>query len=326
MPKEKNLARRAEELAGLLHSYNEAYFLKDRPLVSDAEYDQLLRELIEIEEAEPSLRKIDSPTQRVGAKPLAKFPKYKHRLPMLSLANAMSREELVAFDERVKKNIGRESEEIPYFCELKYDGLSMSLVYEDGLLTHAATRGDGAEGEEVTPNVRTIKNVPLRLKTKKPPKLVEIRGEILLPIESFQTLNRQREEEGEEVFANPRNAAAGSVRQLDSTLTARRDLRFYAYALGFTEPNLSLAKQAEVGDLLHSWGFTKSQYSKTCAGVEDIWRYYSEIENEREKLEFDIDGIVVKVNSLADQEELGAVSRSPRSMVAAKFPPRLWRH
>ena len=182
-------ARRIEELCELLDKYNEAYYLRDKPLVSDAEWDKLFHELVALEEKNPELKRPDSPTQRVGATPLDKFPKFLHRVPMLSLANAMSREDLEAFHARVRKLVPERIKEIEYHCELKFDGLSINLTYEDGLLTHAATRGDGIEGEEVTPNVRTIRNVPLRLKTKNPPKRIEIRGAIILPLQAFLSLN-----------------------------------------------------------------------------------------------------------------------------------------
>lgn len=315
-------AARIDELCELLTKYNEAYYLRDKPLVSDAEWDTLMRELIALEEKYPELRRPDSPTQRVGAAPQEKFPKFVHKVPMLSLANAMDREELLAFNERVRKLLPANMKGFEYHCELKFDGLSINLTYEAGVLTHAATRGDGFEGEEVTPNVRTIRNVPLRLKTKHPPRLVEVRGEIVLPIPAFQALNQQRQEEGEEVFANPRNAAAGSVRQLDSTLTAKRDLRLFAYALGGVEGKLPLKTQAGVQDLLIEWGFSEPPLRECCGDIAGVLKFYEHVEKAREQLEFDIDGVVVKLNDLGLQEELGFVARSPRAMIAAKFPPR----
>lgn len=314
--------QRIEELSRLLTKYNEAYFLKDKPLVSDAEYDALMRELMELEEKNPKLRRPDSPTQRVGAPPQSRFKKIRHQVPMLSLANAMNREDLLAFNERVVKLVDGSRKKFDYHCELKFDGLSINLVYVDGVLEHGVTRGDGAEGEDVTPNVKTIRNIPLRLKTKSPPKRIEIRGEILLPVKAFQALNEQRQQDGEEVFANPRNAAAGSVRQLDSRLTAERELKLFAYAFGAIEGRVKAETQAEILDTLVEWGFEEVPHHGVCGDIEAVWKFYQKIEAARENLEFDIDGVVVKVNELALQNELGFIARSPRSMIAAKFPPR----
>lgn len=315
---------RIDALSARLHELNAAYHQRDKPLVSDAEYDELFRELESLERENPALKHADSPTQRVGAAPLDKFVKFTHRQPMLSLANAMNEEDLHAFDERVRKFLGWGEGDAPvdYHAELKFDGLSMNLVYEDGLLTHAVTRGDGAVGEEVTPNIKTIRNVPLRLKTKKPPKFVEIRGEVVLPLDSFRELNREQEEAGEHIFANPRNAAAGSVRQLDSRLTAQRELKLFAYGLGGSEGLTNLKTQAEIAELLEEWGFECPKHRKVCAGAGEAQKFYIKVGEMRERLDFDIDGVVLKVNDLALQRELGFVSRSPRSMIAYKFPPR----
>ncbi|MGZ3654876.1 MAG: NAD-dependent DNA ligase LigA [Bdellovibrionota bacterium] len=320
-PKKQNPRTRMEELSELLHRYNDAYHREDKPLVSDAEYDALFRELETLEAQHPELKQPDSPTARVGAAPLAAFEKFTHRVPMLSIANSMDEAELVAFDERVKKQLGR-TETIDYHCELKFDGLSVSLTYVDGVLETAATRGDGSVGENVTPNVRTIRNVPLRLKTKKPPALVEVRGEILFPLKAFQELNQEQEEAGEKVFANPRNAAAGSVRQLDSKITAARDLKMFAYALGAWEGGGKPKLQSEILETLFSWGFESHKFHRICHGVGAVQKYYEEIGARRDNLGFDIDGMVVKVNRLDWQDDLGFVSRSPRSMTAYKFPAR----
>lgn len=309
------------ELVEKLNRYNEAYHQKDQPLVSDAEYDALYRELERLEAEHPEQRLDSSPTMRVGAAPLAAFEKVGHRQPMLSIANSMNEEELRAFDERVHKQLGREGT-IDYLCELKFDGLSVNLTYEKGQLRTAATRGDGAIGENVTPNVRTIRNVPLRLGGKKVPDLVEIRGEILLPLAAFRALNEEQEEAGEKVFANPRNAAAGSVRQLDSKITAGRDLKLFAYALGAWEGGGKPKLQSEILETLFSWGFESHGYHRVCAGPAEVQKYYEEIGAQREALAFDIDGVVVKVNRLDWQDELGFVSRSPRAFTAYKFPPR----
>ena len=322
MAKKSNPKARMEELSELLHRYSDAYHRDDKPLVTDAEYDALFRELEALESAHPDLKLDDSPTARVGAAPLSAFEKFTHRQPMLSIANSMNREELEAFDERVKKQLGREDATVEYQAELKFDGLSVSLTYQNGVLVTAATRGDGSVGENVTPNVRTIKNVPLRLKGKKHPELVEVRGEIMLTLEAFQALNKEQEEAGEKVFANPRNAAAGSVRQLDSKITAGRDLKLFAYALGAWDGGSKPKTQGETLETLFQWGFESHEFHRLCKGVGAVQKYYDEIAARRDSLGFDIDGVVVKVNNLDWQDELGFVSRSPRAFTAYKFPPR----
>lgn len=320
MAKDKDKAR-LEALTARVSELNDAYHQKDAPLVSDAEYDKLFRELEALETKYPEWRSAHSPTLRVGSAPLAAFEKITHRVPMLSIANSMNAEEMNAFDERVRKQLGVPGP-VDYLCELKFDGLSVNLTYQDGVLVSGATRGDGTVGENVTPNVRTIKNLPLRLKGKNHPALVEIRGEIMLPLEAFRALNEEQETAGEKVFANPRNAAAGSVRQLDSKITASRELRLFAYALGAWEGSKRPKLQSEILETLFSWGFESHNFHRVCSGPEEIQRYYEEISAKREGLQFDIDGVVVKVNRLDWQEELGFISRSPRSMTAYKFPPR----
>lgn len=320
MPARKEQAR-MDQLVDRVNELNDAYHQKDAPLVSDAEYDKLFRELEDLEAKHPELRRPDSPTLRVGSAPLSAFQKITHRVPMLSIANSMNFEELQGFDERVRKQLGVPAP-VSYLAELKYDGLSVNLTYENGILVSAATRGDGTVGENITPNVRTIKNLPLKLKGKNLPNVVEIRGEIMLPLEAFQALNQEQEEAGEKVFANPRNAAAGSVRQLDSKITASRDLKLFAYALGAWEGGKKPKLQSEILETLFAWGFEKHEFHRVCAGVEEIQAYYEEIGSKREGLRFDIDGVVVKVNRVDWQEELGFVSRSPRAFTAYKFPPR----
>ncbi len=320
---EKTALKRICELVDLITEYDVAYYQNDAPLVSDAEYDRLFRELEEMEKKYPEHKQPDSPTHRVGSAPLGIFQKRRHRAPMISIANSMNEGEIAEFDKRVHKFLGKkESEKVEYFCELKYDGLSISLTYEEGLLVSAVTRGDGTEGEDVTPNVRTIKNVPLRLNTKKPPKIIEIRGEIVLPIDAFRELNEERQEAGEPTFANPRNAAAGSVRQLDSKITASRDLSLFAYAIGNQEGGKKVNLQSEILAELFEFGFAKHGYFSVCKTLAEIQKFYTQIEEQREHLKFDIDGVVVKVNRLDWQDQLGVVSRSPRSMTAYKFPPR----
>jgi DNA ligase (NAD+) len=322
MATEKTAKARIDELTARIHKLNEAYYRKDAPLVSDAEWDGLFRELEGLERQFPEHRHPDSPTLRVGASPLESFEKITHRQPMLSIANTMSEAELKAFNERVLKQLGVEGV-VDYLCELKFDGLSVNLTYEKGLLVSAATRGDGMVGENVTPNVRTIRNVPLRLKGKTVPDIVEVRGEIVLPLPAFQRLNKEQEESGEKVFANPRNAAAGSVRQLDSKVTAGRELKLFAYAMGYwTGAGPRPARQSAVLDLLFTWGFERHGFHRLCSGPTEVQAYYGEVERGREGLDFDIDGVVVKVDRTDWLEELGSVARSPRGMTAYKFPAR----
>jgi DNA ligase (NAD+) len=316
---EKDRAR-LEELTDRIHELNAAYYLKDEPLVTDAEYDTLYRELEALEAKHPEWRRPDSPTQRVGAPPLSAFEKISHRVPMLSILNSMNEAEMVAFHERASKELGKSS--IDYLCELKFDGLSVNLTYENGVLVTGATRGDGMIGENITPNVRTIRNVPLKLSGKNHPKVVEIRGEIVLPVKAFQELNKEQEEAGEKVFANPRNAAAGSARQLDSAITASRDLKMFAYATGAWEGGKRPARQSELLEQLFAWGFEAHGFHRVCNGPAEVQAYYDEIAKRREGLDFDIDGVVVKIDRLDWSEELGYVSRSPRGMTAYKFPPR----
>lgn len=321
MAKKQTPKARIDELVDELNRYNDAYHKQDQPLVSDAEYDALFKELETLEAANPKLQRADSPTLRVGAAPLEAFEKITHRQPMLSIANSMNEAELRSFDERVRKQLDRDVT-VDYHCELKFDGLSVNLTYVNGELATAATRGDGNVGENVTPNVRTIRNVPLKLKAKKPPSVVEVRGEIMLTLAAFQALNEEQEEAGEKVFANPRNAAAGSVRQLDSKITASRDLKLFAYSVGAWEGEGKPKTQGEILETLFAWGFEQHGYHRVCKGPEQVQKYYEEIGEKREKLDFDIDGVVVKVNRLDWQDALGFVSRSPRAMTAYKFPPR----
>jgi DNA ligase (NAD+) len=318
-------AERLEELTDLLVQADMAYYQDDSPIITDAEYDKLFRELESLEKKYPRQRKSYSPTHRVGAPPLSQFKKSNHLKPMLSISNSLNQAELLAFDLRMRKLLG--ANRVPtYFCELKFDGLSVNLTYEKGVLARAATRGDGSVGEDITENVRTIRNVPLRLKAgaEPIPDLVEVRGEIVLPLAAFRELNVEQEEGGEKPFANPRNAAAGSVRQLDSKVTSGRALELFAYGLGAWEGRLGGPPDSQSGliDLLGRWGFKKNAKSRFCESIEAVEKFYHEISNEREGLPFDIDGVVVKLNNTAWLEELGAVSRSLRAVTAYKFPPR----
>lgn len=316
--------RRIQELRDFLHYHNHCYYVLDSPEISDQEYDRLLRELEDLEKEHPDLVTPDSPTQRVGAPPLQAFATVTHTMPMLSLGNAFSEHELLDFDRRVRKLL-RDDSGLEYVAEAKLDGLAVELVYVDGVFTLGSTRGDGTRGEDVTQNLRTIRSIPLRLfwkkGTAKLPSRLEVRGEVCMPVSAFRDLNRQREEEGDARFANPRNAAAGSLRQLDSTITAQRPLDMCCYGLGVVE-GFQFASQAEVLESLARWGFKVNRQARCCTNIHEVIDYYQEIQGVREDLEYEIDGIVVKVNDLRLQEELGAISRSPRWALAYKFPPR----
>ena len=313
---------RMDELIELIRHHDHRYYVLDDPELSDAQYDVLYRELVALEQEHSEWRRPDSPTTRVGGRPLDEFAKVTHRVPMLSLANAMSEEEFLAFDERAHRfldiEVGRPLE---YFVELKFDGLSMSLTYQDGLLVKAATRGDGEVGEEVTQNVKTIRSIPLRLKTSNPPSLIEIRGEIILSHRDFEQLNREQEKKGLKIFANPRNAAAGSIRQLYPTVAAARPLTAFWYGVGAVE-GYSFLKMSEVEDTFQDWGLRVGDHRKVCTGTDEVLKFYRTILEKRESLPYDIDGIVVKLNSLAQVDQAGYVARNPRGMTALKYPPR----
>lgn len=318
---EKSVVKRHAELKKLISHHDDLYHEKDKPEISDYEYDQLFAELLEIEKNNPSLDISDSPSHRVGGLAITQFQKARHRLPMLSLANSYSPEDIIEFDERVKKFL-RSDDPVEYFAELKLDGLSMELVYENGSLVRALTRGDGVVGEDVTHNVKTIKSIPLKLKTKKPPTLLEVRGEVLIFKKDFLDMNQSYEEQGLPLFANPRNAAAGTVRQLDPKIAASRPLKFIAYALGATE-GFQFTSQYSIEETFAELGLPtlKKELIRISTEISDLVEYYHHIEKVRPSLDFDIDGIVIKVNSLALQEDLGLVARSPRWATAAKFKP-----
>ena len=319
---EAKAAQRISELCELIRHHDHRYYVLDDPEVSDAEYDRLFRELQKLEEEYPKLRTADSPTQRVGGAPAPELAKIRHVQPMLSLANALAEQEFLDFDTRVHKFLDMPADKpAEYFCELKFDGLSINLTYEKGILVSAATRGDGETGENVTQNVRTIRAIPLRLHDSKPPARIEIRGEVILPIRDFERLNTEQEKKGAKLFANPRNAAAGSLRQLDPSITASRPLTAFCYGMGAVEGR-KFATQAEYEDTLSKWGFRVSEERRVCKGTEAVLKFYREIEAKRERLPFEIDGIVVKLNKTAEVDQAGWISRSPRGMVAFKYPPR----
>ena len=311
-----------ERLRREIEHHNYLYYVKDAPEITDAEYDRLFRRLLELEAQFPDLVTPDSPSHRVGAPPADEFRPVPHRVPMLSLQNAMDEAEMREFEVRLKRFLGRD-EPIAYLIEPKFDGLSAELVYEDGVFVTGSTRGDGFTGEDVTANLRTIRSIPLRLRgAERPvPRRVEVRGEVILPIARFEELNREREARGEPPFANPRNAAAGSVRQLDPTITASRPLDFYAYAIG-TADGFEVSSQAELLQALRAFGFKVSDLSRRVVGVQAVLEEYRKMLALRDSLPFEVDGTVVKVDSFALQRELGEVSRSPRWAIAFKFPPR----
>jgi DNA ligase (NAD+) len=313
---------RIAELRRLLEYHNRLYYVLDAPQVSDAEYDALFRELQGLEQRFPDLVTPESPTQRVGGAPLDRFTTVAHRLPMLSLENATNEAEIREFDLRVKKVLGLSPEQcIDYVCEPKMDGLAVELVFEDGLLTVASTRGDGVTGEDVTANIRTIRSLPLRLGGERIPRLLEVRGEVFLSLEAFQHINAEKEEQGEAPFANPRNAAAGSLRQLDPCVTARRPLSVFCYAPGICE-GVEFGSQQEFLHSVTGWGLPVNPLIQRVRGIEAAVAYYLEMQERRESLPYEIDGTVIKVDSFALQRELGEKSRSPRWAVACKFPPR----
>ena len=310
----------AEEAAALrvkLLGWAEAYFERDAPLVPDADYDQAMKRLEALEREFPDLATPDSPTQRVGSAPLSEFESVEHRLPMLSLDNAFSADDMEDFHRRVTERLG--DDDVAYCCEPKLDGVAVSIVYEHGVLVLAATRGDGTRGENITANVRTISNVPLTLNGEDAPPYLEVRGEVVIPREAFERMNAQARAADEKVFVNPRNAAAGSLRQLDSGITARRPLAFTAYSVGAVEGELPGAHDA-ILQRLSEWGLPISEYMQTVSGIAACDDYYEALARQRDTLPFDIDGIVFKVNGMAEQEKLGFVSRAPRWAIARKFP------
>ena len=324
-PETERISQLVRELSD--HSYK--YYVLSQPVISDSEYDKLFRELEELERQNPDLVQQDSPTQRVGSSPLSGFNTIAHRVPMLSLDNAMDEAELTAFDERVIRFLSKEEiseENIEYTVEFKFDGVAVSLAYEDGILIEAATRGDGLTGEDVTSNIKTIRSVPLKLRSKSPLQgRVEVRGEVLFLRDHFASLNAERVGVGEEPFANPRNAASGTLRQLDPKITAGRPLSFFAYGLGAVEtPDNALQaivneKHSSILKWLENAGFLISPGFRTVNGISELLDAYKSAEEKRESLKFEVDGIVVKVNSIDLQKTLGFRQRSPRWAIAAKF-------
>tara|TARA_R110000850_G_scaffold32094_2_gene87987 strand:+ start:6057 stop:8099 length:2043 start_codon:yes stop_codon:yes gene_type:complete len=306
-------------LRGEINRYNYQYYVLDEPTVPDAEYDRLFQRLKSIEQQHPEWITPDSPSQRVGAAPLASFTTVAHEKPMLSLDNAFADDDLIAFDKRLKDRLGVDGA-IEYACEPKLDGIAISLLYEDGLLVRALTRGDGLNGEDITANVRTIKSVPLKLYGDDYPSRLEVRGEIFMPKAGFAALNEAARAADEKVFVNPRNAAAGSLRQLDSRITAKRPLQLCAYSVGIHEGQALPAKHTDILHHLKRWGFAPNDQLKTAQSIEDCIAYHQALGEKRDSLAYDIDGVVFKVNAIEQQEALGFVSRAPRWAIAYKFP------
>ena len=330
MAEKKRLSReearkRIEELRELINYHNYRYYVLDSPEITDEEYDELFRELVELEQMFPEFITPHSPTQRVGAPPRKEFGEVRHTIPMLSLQDARNEDELREFDQRVKRLLGLPQDaDIEYMAEPKFDGLSCEIVYENGRYTLASTRGDGVVGEDVTPNVRTIRSVPMRLLKPKDlpiPKRIEVRGEVLMRKDDFEKLNQELARKGEKTFANPRNAAAGSLRQLDPNITAQRKLDFVAWGVGVVE-GVTFKKQSEILDALEKYGFKASRPRKVCKNIDEVIEYYRAMEAQRESFVYELDGIVVKVNDLSLHEKLGQTSRSPRWAIAGKFAPR----
>jgi DNA ligase (NAD+) len=312
------VAERAHELRALLEHHNYLYYVQAAPEISDADYDLLFRELQQIEQAHPELATLDSPTQRVGASAQTDFAPVAHAVPMLSLNNALTEEEAAQFDRRVREALG--VDEVEYAAEPKFDGLAVTLTYEAGVFVQGATRGDGYTGEDVTPNLRTVRTIPLRLGAEAP-QLLEVRGEVIMLKRDFERLNRALQERGEKVFVNPRNAAAGTLRQKDPRITATRPLSFFAYALGRAEgTKLPSGRHSEQIDYLGELHVPVSPHRKVVHGLDGMLGYYRDIGAARAQLPYDIDGVVFKVNKLGQQRELGFVSRAPRFAIAHKFP------
>ncbi len=313
-----SVARRIEQLRDEIRHHNYRYYVLDRPEIPDAEYDRLLRELESLEAGHPELITPDSPTQRVGAEPLDAFGQVRHEVPMLSLGNALDDDELREFDRRVRDRL--EVDAVEYSAEPKLDGLAVSLLYEDGVLARGATRGDGSVGEDITQNVRTLESVPLRLLGGGWPRRLEVRGEVFMSRKGFRDLNAQAEQAGQKTFANPRNAAAGSLRQLDAKITAARPLEIYIYGIGLVEGGRLPDRHSAILDRLKHWGLRVYAGIERVDGLQGCERYFEKMGSQRDTLPFDIDGVVFKVDRIDQQKTLGFVSRAPRWAIARKFP------
>ncbi|MBB1318927.1 NAD-dependent DNA ligase LigA [Shewanella sp. SR43-4] len=307
-----------DQLTHTINQHNIRYYVDDAPSIPDAEYDRLIKRLTELEQEYPQFKSVDSPTQRVGGMALQKFAQITHLKPMLSLDNAFEQADFAAFNKRITDKV----DSVDYVCEPKLDGLAVSITYRLGLFERAATRGDGSVGEDITENVRTIRSIPLKLRGEGFPDLVEVRGEVFMPKAAFEALNQRQISKGDKVFVNPRNAAAGSLRQLDSKITAARALGFYAYALGVVEGESQPMQTTHFGQLtqLKQWGIPVSNEVKVTESLEQVYAYYADIMARRTALEYEIDGVVIKVNDIAKQQTLGFVAKAPRWAIAYKFP------
>ncbi len=308
-----------EALKRSLHEHNHRYYVLDAPTIPDAEYDRLMQQLLQMEQQHPDWVTADSPSQRVGSAPLSQFATVQHEVPMLSLDNAFSDDDLAAFDQRVRDRL-KSTDTIDYCCEPKLDGLAVSLLYRDGVLQRGATRGDGSNGEDITANLRTIGAIPLQLSGSGFPPLLEVRGEVFMPKAGFEALNRRAQAGGEKTFVNPRNAAAGSLRQLDSRITAQRPLSFFVYGIGLVDGGDLPGEHAAVLQQLGQWGLPVNPEMAVVSGLAQCQHYYEALAAKRDSLPYDIDGIVYKVNDLALQKTLGFVARAPRWAIARKFP------
>jgi DNA ligase (NAD+) len=315
------LEQRVEELRAEIEEHNRRYHVEDDPTISDAEYDALVRELREIEAEFPELITPDSPTQLVGAPVSSQFSEVQHRVPMMSLDNAFSFDELLDWGKRLERRLGSEGEAVGYVCELKIDGFAISLTYEDGRYVLAATRGDGRVGEDMTANVATITAVPKKLASKKPPKLLEVRGEVFMPIAAFDALNKRQADAGDRLFANPRNSAAGSVRQKDPSITASRELAMWTYQLGACEGGPTFKTHSETLEWMRGVGLPVNPEIKPLATLDEVYEYCKHWQEHRHDLPYEIDGVVVKVDDLRLRDELGSTSHAPRWAIAFKFPP-----
>ena len=313
------IVKQVEQLRTELNKHAHAYYVLDNPSVPDAEYDRLFSELQRLEQAHPELKTLDSPTNRVGGAPLPEFGQVQHAIPMLSLNNGFEDEDVINFDRRVHEGLDVQNE-IDYAIDLKFDGLAINLRYVDGVFTQAATRGDGFTGEDVTENIRTIRSIPLRLHVANPPKILDVRGEVLMFKRDFEKLNQRQRDSGGKEFANPRNAAAGSLRQLDSKITAQRSLRFFAYGIGFLEGMSVPSSHRALLEWYKQAGIPVCEENAIVKGASGLLEFYKAIQLKRDNLDYEIDGVVYKVNDFASQQSLGFVSRAPRFAIAHKFP------
>ena len=319
------IKEKIKQLRDTIRYHDQKYYVENNPEITDYEYDQLLKELQHLEKLHPELITPDSPTQRVSGEPLTQFPTIEHRVPMLSIDNTYSDDELREFDQRIKRMAEIDAyQDIEYVVELKIDGVAITLWYENGLFARGATRGDGFKGDDVSANLKTIRQIPLKLKPldKKPkvPSCIEIRGEIYLPNKEFQRLNEEREEEGEPQFANPRNATAGSLKLLDPRITAQRRLRLFAYAIGYSE-GLELKTHIQCLEFIRGFGLPVNPHTQLCKNIEEVIRYCNEWDKRRGELDYMVDGMVIKINSLDLHDQLGATSKSPRWVISFKFQP-----